>query len=169
MSIDIKSFGDELGFVESGNSYSAINALGCWGKYQFCKDRRNEIAAALGITNLLYISDFLPSMQEMFFDYHIRDLEKYIIDNDLIRFIGSEITGKLNRIKSEINIYGLLAGSHLGGKYGLKEFLTKGKDKSDGSTWISDYVAYFSEKMKKKNLNLAITNAAIIAGLILSR
>ena len=168
--LDINSFLGQLGSREGSKNYKAVyppgaspeNALAL-GIYQFTPglifdlSTKNNVAVPSN-------SEFLnsPSMQDRFIIYEIKDVLNYINDNGLDQAIGREVIGKGNGIKSNINVYGLLAGAHLGGKAGLKNFVWEGKDPADSlGTHISDYVSSFSETLKKKVRWIAIIGITV--------
>lgn len=144
---ELNTFRFVLGISESGGDYNNDRGQ-YWGKYQFGEARRYDIEHILGMSHLTR-SEFTPEMQELFFNVHVNDLETRIIQTGLGSEIGKTIKGKSNKIKTEINIYGLIAGAHLGGFVGLQNyFSSKGTyDPKDSlGTHISDYIAKFSEK-----------------------
>jgi len=149
------SFRNDLGISESSGRYdndTIYNGLTYWGKYQFGQARLKDICRILNRPFPISRESFTPEVQELFFNTHINDLEKQIYNNNLDRFIGVKIIGKGNNIQTTITLNGLLAGAHIGGFTGMKNFLLFGQDKFDSHTWISDYIAKFSEKEKKKKI-----------------
>lgn len=147
----IKIFSELLGFKESSGRYNVDTKNGLyWGKYQFGRSRITDLEKLTG-DKITTRKDFTPELQEKFFLYHVADIEKFITDNNLFKYCGKYIRGESNVIKTDINLFGLIAGAHLGGKQGLKNYLVYGIDKKDSNgTYISDYVAYFSLQSKKK-------------------
>jgi hypothetical protein len=152
----INIFADALGYSESSNDYYNDNGQ-YWGKYQFGNDRRYDIALLLGIPNPTR-EEFTPDLQETFFITHINDIENFIYQKKLDNYFGYLVTGKKNGITAKINLYGLVAGAHLGGKEGMRKAVQSGfaydpndnpKNPSKG-TYISDYVSKFSDIMEKK-------------------
>lgn len=150
---ELNLFKQELGYSESGNDYN--NDLGqYWGKYQFGNARRLDISKILGITPPTR-EQFTPTLQEKFFEVHINDYEQRIIREGLNKYFGVIVQGKANNIVAKINKYGLLAGAHLGGFTGMKNFLLSNhtNDRKDSlGTHISDYIAKFSLIMEKKTV-----------------
>lgn len=154
MNIDeLKLFREALGYSESGGNYN--KDLGeYWGKYQFGNARRIDIEKILGLHHLTR-DEFTPQMQEWFFDTHINDYENRIYLENLDKYFGKLVIGKSNKITARINKYGLIAGAHLGGFTGMKNFLTSNGSydpKDSLGTHISDYIAKFSDIMEKKTL-----------------
>jgi hypothetical protein len=138
----------------------ASNGLEYLGKYQFGQARMLDISRYLKI-NVPSKEMFLnnPDLQEKFFDVHLKLIEAEIKSRGLNKFIGKDITGKRNNIKTQVSNWGLIAGIHLGGATGLNNLLVKGIDKNDDyykngklikGNFISDYVAKFSDVEKKK-------------------
>lgn len=150
---ELKTFRYLLGISESSGRYdndSTYKGLTYWGKYQFSQARIQDICKYLNISFPIDRKDFTPEMQEIFFDAHTNMHEKSIYNNGLDAFIGKEITGKGNLKTTTIELEGLLAGAHIGGFTGLKNYLLSGKDASDGNNYISDYIVKFSLKKKRK-------------------
>lgn len=169
-SFEIQDFKRALGISEGSGNYTAVypktgQPKTAFGLYQFTRPRLKEVAAALGEVPpdpAAFLAD--PAMQEKYFAKHLNMILAAIEDNNLTRFIGLEISGanKWPR-KNKINIFGLIAGAHLGGDTGLNTFLTTGYDAKDANgTYISDYISKFSELTEKKKV---INNFDIIAGL----
>jgi len=155
---DFQSFSDALGGSEGSNSYNAYNPrTGALGKYQFISITLNQVASELNIP-VPSDSEFLnnPNMQESFYIQYAHDILNYINSFGLYKFLGESVTGKNNNITSNINIYGLVAGSWLGGVGGVVNLLELGIDANDNpvnpsqGTYISDYVSKFSQIFEKK-------------------
>jgi hypothetical protein len=165
---ELKIFSESLGYTESGGDY--YNETGSyWGKYQFGEARRKDIEQMLGLHHLNR-TEFTPDVQEIFFRTHVNDIEQKIFLLGLDKYFDRIVEGKGNKIVTQINKCGLIAGAHLGGFVGMKNFLTSNYSydpKDSNGTYISDYVAKFSELTEKKNsiFNLAGLNNPIIIGL----
>ena len=134
-------FKEDIAMSESSNKIDAINTEGFMGKYQFGDARLDDYKKDTGsdVTK----SDFLKneSLQDDVFDWHVNDINSYIDTNNLNNFIGKTING------ITITKQGLIAGAHLGGKYGMRKFLQSGgkydpEDKN--GTKISDYITKFN-------------------------
>lgn len=148
------NFKNLLGKSESSGDYN-IDLGQYWGKYQFGNSRRIDIARALGIKNPTR-SEFIPELQEKFFKKHV-ELYENELSQKFSSKIGIPITGKRNGTTAPINIFGLIAGAHLGGATNLKKLLMNNIDTNDDyynksgilikGNYISDYVAYFSLRM----------------------
>lgn len=157
---------------ESDQDYSAVYPKGsrpedatALGRYQFTRNRINYLSNLYNLTNPTN-TEFLNSakLQDNFFYYHIKDILNYITSNGLEKYLNQSVTGKNNDITIPINIYGLIAGAHLGGSGGLRLFLTTNGsyDPEDSlGTSISDYVAKFSKisytDQKKNNFLIFAT------------
>jgi len=163
MNFDINTYKDLLAERESGNNYTTNTGNGAYGKYQFLKSTIKGIANILN-EEVPSIDEFLhsPQLQERYLDALVRDSLNYISNNNLESFENVSITGQGNNITALANIYGLVAGIHLGGARNLKDFLRNKEDKKDSNgTYISDYVALFSDKFdvkKKSNLDNSSNN-----------
>lgn len=137
---------------ESRGSYRSNNGI-AFGLYQFTKKRIRTVAT--------YLNEAIPSiewflndrnMQDRYFLAHIELILAYIEKNDLTKYVGKVVTGKNKYKKSaEVNLYGIVAGAHLGGEAGVKYYLRDNVDRKDSlGTYISDYVAKFSDLMNEK-------------------
>jgi len=160
---EFKEFKEHLGFSEGGGNYRAVykdknGVPKAFGKYQFIEARLKDVSRFMNIPEPS-INVFLANrdLQDSFFYAHCLMIYNYIKENNLDTYIGSEVIGRNKYpVKTTINIYGLIGGSHLGGETGLKNFLVNGVDRRDAlGTYISDYVAKFSDLMseKKRTLN----------------
>ena len=134
-------FKEDMAMSESSNKPDVVNTDGFMGKYQFGDDRLTDFQNDTGIE--FNRTDFLndESLQDQVFDWHVNDISSYIDSNDLNSFIGKTING------IKITKQGLIAGAHLGGKYGMRQFLeTDGEyNPSDkNGTKISDYITKFN-------------------------
>ena len=135
------NFKEDLAMSESSNRSDVINNEGFMGKYQFGDDRLTDYRNETGLE--FNRDEFLnnESLQDQVFDWHVSDISKYIDNKDLNKYIGKTING------IEITKQGLIAGAHLGGRYGMRQFLESNgkKDPADkNKTKISDYIKKFS-------------------------
>ena len=141
-----KDFRDALGFRESGGKYDSVNTFGFMGKYQFGKPRLYDLGYSINgwhpknrpQKTYLTVKEFLGSapMQEMVFLKHIGQLKRIIIKR-YSGYIGKKI------LNIEVTLSGLVAGSHLKGLGGVKQFL-EGINNVDGyGTEIIEYVSKF--------------------------
>jgi len=143
-------FKNMLANLESGNNYKAVNASsGALGKYQFLPTTLNALQSAYNLPNWYNEFIFLnsPDLQELYFNKHIADLTLFIDNNNLRRFVGTPVSSskRFRHINTSIGFYGLLAGAHLAGTGNLLKYLENGYNPDDGSTSLSDYIAYFSK------------------------
>tara|TARA_S200002703_G_scaffold81131_1_gene70012 strand:- start:43 stop:630 length:588 start_codon:yes stop_codon:yes gene_type:complete len=134
-------FKEDMAMSESSNKSDIINTDGFMGKYQFGEDRLADFKNDTGID--FNKTDFLndESLQDQVFDWHVNDISSYIDSNNLNSFIGKTING------IEITKQGLIAGAHLGGKYGMRQFLETGGEYNPpdkNGTKISDYITKFN-------------------------
>jgi len=146
---EVSGFRSELRSSESSGDPTAVDFNKEDGKdhaglYQFGQDRLNEINNALG-TNYtvedIKAGNVSENEQERLADWHFADIDKFIEDKGLDKFIGTEING------ATVTRAGMAAVAHLGGKGGLEQFLlTDGAvDPSDGRTKLSDYMKRFEQ------------------------
>ena len=157
MNFDLKTYKQLLGYRESSDSYLTNIGNGAYGKYQFLLPTIKSVARLLNIQEPT-VDEFLhnPKMQDRFLEALVYDSLNYLKNNNLEQFIGQVRTGSGNKITTPINIYGLIAGIHLGGAGNMREYLRNNLDKSDhtntqtGGTYISDYVTSFSEAFNEK-------------------
>jgi len=134
-------FKEDMAMSESSNKPDVVNTDGFMGKYQFGDDRLTDFQNDTGIE--FNRTDFLndESLQDQVFDWHVNDISSYIDSNDLNSFIGKTING------IKITKQGLIAGAHLGGKYGMRQFLETGGEynpSDKNGTKISDYITKFN-------------------------
>ncbi len=134
-------FKEDMAMSESSNKSDIVNTDGFMGKYQFGDDRLTDFKNDTGIN--FNKTDFLndESLQDQVFDWHVNDISSYIDSNDLNSFIGKTING------IKITKQGLIAGAHLGGKYGMRQFLETGGEynpSDKNGTKISDYITKFN-------------------------
>ena len=151
------TFKEDLAISESSGNYDAVNEQGYMGKYQFGDARLKDfLMANKGYDKDLdkdkkiidvFKNDFIntPSLQEDVMTWHVDDINSYIDSRELDKYIGKKIGGVI------ITREGLIAGAHLGGRTGLREFLETGMkihgdedEKDKEGTYISDYIMKFS-------------------------
>lgn len=140
-----------LGEMESHNDYSIENNIGALGKYQFMSSTLNSLQSNYNLSAWKNKNYFLssPMLQEQYEDALIKDSLNYIKRNDLEKYLGKVVKGskRFKSIASPLNVYGMLAAIHLSGATALKNFLLYGSNPDDGLTSLSDYAAYFSNKL----------------------
>lgn len=152
-SVDTKAFFGDTDFrkkmrgSESSGDYSINNDISggrrVLGGYQFSPERLQDYRRATGedFTEDQFLSD--ADLQDRVMDWHEQDLLDFVMKEGLDAYIGQNIAG------AEITPSGLVAGGHLGGRGGLKQFLmTNGEynPADDYDTRISDYVAKFADQ-----------------------
>jgi len=138
-------FKEDLGMRESTGDYHCVNAWGFMGKYQFGKPRLWD----LGIS----IDSYMPADQTPAqCGKIILTVEEFLLDRTLQdKIFKLHVIKHLKYLRKKYTQYipiytesGLVAGVHLKGFGGLREFL-KGEDNEDGlGTKISEYVEMFS-------------------------
>lgn len=149
---ELELFIDHLGYKESGNDWTIINDINCFGEWQF----------AYGTLKHLGYGHITPEKFRMDPSIFPRELQievlKILIKINMISistyngFIGKTIKGV------PITKGGLIAGMHLGGSQGVKMYLASNGaiDKDDAyGTKISDYIREFSiYRLTNKNDSL---------------
>jgi len=134
-------FRDKLRESESSGRYGITNKQGFMGAYQFGNPRLTDYKKAnkQEFTNEEFLQD--KKLQDEVFDWHVSDIRKGIKRNKLDQYFGQKIKG------IPVTEQGMVAAAHLGGFTGMKNFITnKGEnntDKSDGITYLSDYLDKF--------------------------
>lgn len=165
-----QQYKDLLGLMESQNNYKATNLIGALGKYQFIKPTLNGLKNIYGLPDWKSASYFLnnPELQEQYETALIADTLGFIERNNLKSYLNQVVTGSIRfkNITTPLNIYGMLAASHLAGTTALKNYLEKNINPNDGNTSLSDYAAYFSSKLQN-SLNLFPFMLAFIPAVVL--
>lgn len=114
--------------TESSGNWKAKNDVegsggkGHFGRLQFSQGRLNEAKAAGVMPRDMTPQEFLNNkeVQVAVENWHFKDIQRFAEANDLIKYIGQSIKGV------PVTFDGILAVAHLGGKGGLKKFLTSG-------------------------------------------
>ena len=131
---------EKLKFEESSNNYSSINDEGFMGAYQFGDKRLNDYRAAKNatFTNSEFINN--KELQDKVYEWHVADITKFINMSGFKKYIGQKIMGV------PVTKDGMIAVAHLGGKTGLKKFLTTNgeynRQDSNGKSLL-DYLRKF--------------------------
>lgn len=130
---------------ESGGNYGAKNdavghggAVGHFGKYQFGQARLQDYSRATGekIDPNAFLSN--KEQQERVARWHFNDIDRFVRQNNLDRYIGQEVAG------IPITQDGLRAMAHLGGNAGMAKFLATGgkyNPADTNGTRLSDYAS----------------------------
>ena len=147
-------FAEALAKRESGNNYKIVNTLGYLGAYQFGMARLCDLGyterkpGMSGFSNMAfqwkagYSKEYFlnnPDFQDKVFKQHC--------DNLILR-INSQFSEYINQTRNglKITLSGLVAGAHLGGVGGVKNFLTNYYDNSDAfGTKVSDYIREYGD------------------------
>ena len=147
---DLNSYSEAIQSSESqgGGGYAANNGI-AFGAYQFTRSTLDYLQQKYNLPSLNTFDNTTAALQDEYFQYFVNDILNFIQTNNLNQYIGSTVTGaNAYPYQVQINIYGLVAGAHLGGETGLMNFLLYGIDSSDSNgTHISDYVAKFSDEI----------------------
>lgn len=166
---DLFSYSNAIGKSESNNNYTVKNSIGALGKYQFIESTLNALQNLYGLPDWKNETYFLnyPDLQEQYFLYFVYDNLKQFNNSTLNRYLGTTIFSKHNG-SAVINIYGIMGGMHLGGFSNTYKLLTQGIDKSDGKTYISDYVVKFSKINTTGEKNIPNNSALAVLTLLLT-
>jgi len=153
MNKNFLKFKIDLGDRESSGDYKAVNSLGFLGRFQFGKPRLWDLGYSIDgwkpswwsykrlssykvsiITKQQFLDD--PILQDRLFLDHISRLKK------VIRRKYSKYYNHWNSVW--LSESGLVAGAHLKGLGGVKQFMN-GEDNSDAyGTKISEYIEKFA-------------------------
>jgi len=128
---------DPQDYWRSQNAVMGSGGKGHFGRLQFSRGRLKEASEALGVVDItpeLFMAN--PRLQQSVERWHFQDIDNFIRDNGLDRYIGRTIKGV------PLDIHSLRAIAHLGGKKGLKRFLESGgkyNPQDDNKTSLLDY------------------------------
>jgi len=152
-SSDFEKFASAIRKRESSNNYEIVNQYGYMGAYQFGMARLCDLGytkrkeGTTGYSNSVfqwrtgYSKEYFlsnPDFQDRVFKQHCKDLIARI-EKSFSEHLGKRVNG------IKITLSGLVAGSHLGGIGGIKNFLINHYDIHDQfGTGVSDYVKKFS-------------------------
>jgi hypothetical protein len=126
---------------ESTDNYDVVNSEGYTGAYQFGPKRLEDFSKAIGREISMDQFRQNPDLQEQAQRWHEQDVLQYAMDTGLDAFVGQEVAGV------KVTPSSLIAMAHIGGNYGMRQFLESGGeyDKADlNGTKISDYGKMFS-------------------------
>lgn len=154
---------------ESGGDFAAFNDIpgsggtGHFGRGQFSRGRLQDAMNAgvipQGTTPEAFMAD--PSMQQAVEQWHVGDVQNFIDQNNLGRFVGQSING------TEVTPNGMLAVAHLGGSGGLQRFLETGGqyNPSDANgTSLSDYLTMHGGDQAQRPIGQQVAQATPQAG-----
>ena len=145
---DFERFALAIRKAESCNNYKIVNVYGYMGAYQFGMARLCDLGytESLGYNHPAfswktgYSKEYFlnhPDFQDRVFREHVIDLVKQI-KSQFAGYIGKTFNG------IEITLSGLVAGAHLGGIGGVKNFLRGTHDNKDAfGTSVSGYIKRF--------------------------
>ena len=145
---DINAYEQAIKDSESGGSYSANNGI-AFGAYQFTNSTLNYLQQKYNLPVLTIFDNSTAALQDKYFEAFVSDILDFINKSNLELYVGLPVIGA-NKYPYQvpINIYGLVAGAHIGGETGLQNYLLYGSDHSDSNgTYISDYIAKFSDEI----------------------
>jgi hypothetical protein len=123
-----KNFKTSMKKSESNGNYSVVNSEGYMGAYQFGNDRLTDYKNATGknFTKKEFLEN--KELQDEVFNWHVKDIVKYINNNNLDKYLGIKVKGVT------VTLNGLIAMAHLGGRYGMRAYIESGfsdaKDKN---------------------------------------
>jgi hypothetical protein len=129
---------------ESSGDYGILNKIDkgrqVLGGYQFSPERLADYTKATGekFTQDEFLDD--PELQTRVMDWHEQDILNYVTDKGLDQHLGKNIAG------IDITPASLVAAAHLGGRYGMRQFLESGGEydpQDKYGTRISDYMKKF--------------------------
>ena len=140
--------------MENGNFMTSKTRDRILAEIQNREDIKPEISTRIGdarlqdyktankeeFTNQEFLNN--KDLQEKVFDWHVGDIVKYIQDNNLDEAIGKKVNGVV------ITLNGLVAAAHLGGKFGMRQYVESGFDKKfnkedSNGTSLFDYIQRF--------------------------
>ena len=132
---------DDLGFRESGNDWTCINSIGCFGEWQFSESTLRYLGfRKITLRKFRANPEIFPREVQLealkgLIKVNLSSLKNYN------HFIGDTIKGV------QVTKAGMIAASHLGGAGSLIKFLNSGGkiNKTDAlGTSIHDYLRIFS-------------------------
>ena len=138
---EFSRFVNDLGSSESGNNWLSVNAIGCFGQWQF----RESTLWYLGYRKIT-LSKFMKNPDIFPPEVQLSALKTLInlnllFMNDYEHLIGESINGV------KITKSGMIAASHLGGAGSLQKYLDSGgkiNKKDMFGTSIADYLKKFN-------------------------
>lgn len=148
---DFEAFRNDLGEQESNNNYKAVNRYGYLGRYQFGKARLLDLGYSIdnygkNTRPILYArsikitkGEFLnnPKLQDELFIKHVKDL-KETIKKQYARYLNKTHRGIY------LTLSGLVAGAHLVGLGGLRQWIRGGEVKDGNGVKVETYIKKFA-------------------------
>jgi hypothetical protein len=155
----VNTFQQDLKKSESSNNYGTVNTEGYMGAYQFGDARLQDFKKATGeqFDNKTFLNN--KELQDKVFAWHTNDIQSFIKENKLDGYIGKEINGV------PVTLNGLIAVAHLGGKEGLKKFVTTNGEYNPSDKYDTSLLDYLKKFGVRKNFNVGGLARAIQRGL----
>lgn len=139
-----KDYYTALGSSESGNDYTRVNTIGCAGRWQFCPISIG--GPGWGKYNgkrKKWLRDHAYQNEVM--ERYTKNHWDQIVDLGLTKYLCKKKTSTKGD-RYQVTQGGMLAGAHLGGVWGLYNYLKKHRDVHDAyGTYISDYVSRYED------------------------
>lgn len=128
----VGNFMGAMGASESSGNYGAVNDLGYSGKYQFGQGRLQD-AINSGAIPQMSMKEFVknPEAQEKAMQWAVGDVDKYIDNNGLDKFIGKEVGGVVMTRDAMRGV------AHLGGKDGLRKYLNTNGQYNPNDSYVN--------------------------------
>ena len=138
-------FKEALGFKESRGNYHIVNDYGYMGKYQFSRATLRMIGFK-NIDNFLYDT---RQQEAAFLAY--TSLNKWVLRNDLKRYVGKTIGGV------KVTESGILAAAHLAGAGNVRKFLrSAGENRFEDANGAS--IRYYLRKFSGYDTSHIVPN-----------
>ena len=131
-------------YESSGNHYYVVNTIGCAGRWQFCPTSIGGPGWGKYDGNLKgWLKDH--AYQDQFMTLYTKHHWDAIVQLDLDKYL-CKTRVSAHGVHYTLTQGGMLAGAHLGGVYGLEEYLVNKDDNHDDyGTYISDYLAKYQD------------------------
>ena len=130
---------ESSGRWDASNNEAGAGGKGHFGRVQFSRARLQEAKDAGAIPASMTPEQFMADKEAQIAaeNWHFADIEEFIYEQGLDKYVGKKIKG------IPITIQGMIAVAHLGGQTGLKRFITSNGayDRADAyGTSLSDYL-----------------------------
>ncbi len=144
----VNTFQQDLKKSESSNNYGTVNTEGYMGAYQFGDARLQDFKKATGeqFDNKTFLNN--KKLQDKVFAWHTNDIQSFIKENKFDGYIGKEINGV------PVTLNGLIAVAHLGGKEGLKKFVTTNGEYNPSDKYDTSLLDYLKKFGVRENFNV---------------